>query len=113
MHEVSIAQSLLAIVQDESKKHGITRVTRVCVRIGSLSAIVPEALTFSFDVISERTIADGAELDIEVVPARGRCHNCSTGFEVDSFFFLCPECGRIASEIISGKELQITHIEAE
>lgn len=113
MHELSIAQSLLKIVEDESKKHGVSRVTRVQVRIGTLSAVVPEALSFSFEVISERTVAEGAELDIEVVPARGRCQNCNIDFEVGSSFFLCPKCGGIASEIISGKELEISHIEAE
>ncbi len=113
MHEVSIAQSLLKIVQNESKKHGVSRVTRVHVRIGTLCAIVPEALTFSFEVISERTVAEGAGLHIELVPARGRCQNCNIDFEVDNFLFFCPKCGGIASEIISGKELEISDIEVE
>lgn len=113
MHEVSIARSLLKIIEDETKKHGVSRVTRVCVRIGTLASIVPEALTFSFEVISERTVAEGAALDIEVVPARGQCQGCNEDFEVDSFFFVCPKCGVIASEIICGKELEISHIEAE
>ena len=113
MHELSIAQSLLKIVQDERKKHGVSRITRVSIRIGTLSTIVPEALTFSFEIITERTIAEGAGLDIEVVPARGRCQNCDIEFEMDKSFFLCPECGGIATEIISGKELEITHIEAD
>ena len=113
MHELSIAQSLLRIVEDESKKHGASRVTRVSVRIGSLSAIVPESLTFSFEIISEKTIAEGAGLDIEVVPARGRCQDCDIDFEVDGFLFFCPQCGGVASEIVCGKELEIAHIEAE
>jgi hydrogenase nickel incorporation protein HypA/HybF len=113
MHELSIAQSLLDIVEDEGRKHGVSRVTRVCIRIGTLSAIVPEALAFSFKVITARTIAEGAGLDIEVVPARARCHHCKADFQVESAFFLCPQCGALASEILSGKELEITHIEAE
>jgi hydrogenase nickel incorporation protein HypA/HybF len=113
MHELSIAQSLLEIVEDESKKHGACRVTRVCVRVGTLSAIVPESLTFSFEIISERTIAEGAGLDIEIVPGKGRCEDCDIEFEVDSFLFFCPKCGGVAGEIVSGKELEIIHIEAE
>ena len=113
MHELSIARSLLKIVEDESKKHGVSQVTQVHLRIGTLTAIVPEALTFSFEIISERTVAEGAAVDIEVVPGRGRCQNCSIEFDVGSAFFLCPKCGEIASEIISGRELEITHIEAE
>jgi hydrogenase nickel incorporation protein HypA/HybF len=113
MHELSIAKSLLEIIEDESKRHGLSRVTRVTVKIGVLSTIVPEALTFSFEAITGKTIAEGAVLDIEVVPARGRCENCRIDFDVERFFFLCPECGGVASEIISGKELEITQMEAE
>ena len=113
MHELSIAQSLLKIVEDESKKHGVSQVTQVHLRIGTLTAIVPEALTFSFEIIAERTVAEGATVDIEVVPGRGRCQNCNIEFDVDTAFFLCPKCGGIASEIISGRELEITYIEAE
>jgi hydrogenase nickel incorporation protein HypA/HybF len=113
MHELSIAQSLLKIVEDESKKHGVSQVTKVHVRIGTLSAIVPEALAFSFNTISEKTIAEGAGLDIEVIPARGRCQGCNINFEVGGFLFFCPKCGGVAGEIVSGKELEVTYIEAE
>ena len=113
MHELSIAQSLLKIVEDESKRHGVSKVTQVHIRIGALTAIVPEALTFSFEIISEKTVAEGAGLDIEVVPARGRCQGCNIDFEVEGLLFFCPKCGGVAGEIFSGKELEITHIEAE
>lgn len=113
MHELSIAQSLLKIVEEESKKHGVSRVTRVHVRIGTLSAIVPDALSFSFEVISKKTVAEGAVLDIQLVPAMGQCEDCNIDFEIDGAFFLCPKCGGIVSEIVSGKELEIAHIEAE
>ncbi|NVM20159.1 MAG: hydrogenase maturation nickel metallochaperone HypA [Desulfobacterales bacterium] len=113
MHEVSIAQSMLKIIEDESDKHGVSRVTQLHVRIGSLSTVVPEALSFAFEVITKGTVAEDAELNIEVVPAVGRCRNCNIDFKVDSALFLCPECGEIAAEIICGKELEISHIEAE
>jgi hydrogenase nickel incorporation protein HypA/HybF len=113
MHELSIAESLLEIVQEEGRKHGVSKVTRVCVRIGGLSNIVPEALSFSFEVIAENTIAEGAVLDIETVLAMGRCPTCGIDFEMDRGSFLCPECGGMASAVISGQELEIAHIEAE
>ena len=113
MHEVSIAQGLMKILEDETNKHDVSRVTRVHLRIGELSTCVPDALTFAFEVVSEGTVAEGAELKIEVVPARGRCEKCDIEFDVDSTMFLCPQCGGIAAEIVSGKELDIAEIEAE
>lgn len=113
MHEVSIAQGLLKIVEDETKKHGASRATRLHVRIGELSACVPDSLTFAFEVVSKDTVAEGAELSIEIVPAIGRCDKCDVEFDVDDVMFLCPQCGGVAAEIISGKELELTEIEAD
>ena len=113
MHEVSIAQGLMKILEDETKKHGVSLVTRVHVRIGELATCVPDALTFAFEIVSEGTVAEGAKLKIEVVPARGRCDKCDIQFDVDSAMFLCPQCGGVAAEIVSGKELDVAEIEAE
>lgn len=113
MHEVSIAQGLLKILQDETKKHGVSRVIRVHVRVGELSTLVPDALTFAFEMVSEGTVAQGAELKIEVVPAKGRCNKCNIEFDIEASIFLCPQCGGVAAEIISGKELDVAEIEAE
>jgi hydrogenase nickel incorporation protein HypA/HybF len=113
MHEVSIAQSLMKIIEDECEKHGVSRVTRVQLRIGTLTACVPDSLTFAFESVSEGTVAMGAELNIEVVPAKGRCHKCDIDFDVDEVMFLCPQCGGVAGGLISGKELHVAAIEAE
>jgi hydrogenase nickel incorporation protein HypA/HybF len=83
MHEVSIAQGLMKILEDETKKHGVSRVTRVHVRIGELATCVPDALTFAFEIVSEGTVAEGAELKIEVVPARGRCDPSKVNCDLD------------------------------
>jgi hydrogenase nickel incorporation protein HypA/HybF len=109
MNELSIAHGLLKDIQQESKKHGLSRVSRVHVRIGSLCSIVPEALTFAFEAASEGTVAEGAKLNIGVVPARGRCDKCDIDFDVDlgTSVFLCPQCGGNVGKLISGKELEI------
>jgi len=109
MNELSIVHGLLKDLQDESKKHGVSRVSRVHIRIGSLCTIVPEALTFAFETASEGTVAEGAELNVGVVPARGRCDKCNIEFDVDTdtSVFVCPQCGRTAAELISGREVEI------
>jgi len=113
MHEVSIAMGLIKMLEDETKKHGAARVTQVNVRIGELSACVPDSLQFAFEASTEGTVAQGAELNIEVVPAKGRCGGCDIEFHVEDAIFLCPQCNQIVSEIISGRELELTNFEAE
>jgi hydrogenase nickel incorporation protein HypA/HybF len=109
MNELSVAHGLLKDLQQESKKHGVSRISRVHVRIGSLCSIAPEALTFAFEAASEGTVAEGAKLNIGVVPARGRCDKCDIDFDVDmdTSVLFCPQCGGKAGELISGRELEI------
>lgn len=110
MNEYAIAHGLLEDLQHESRKHGVSHISRVHVKIGSLCGITPEALTFAFEAASEGTVAEGAELNIVgVVPAKGRCHQCGIEFDMamDTSMLVCPQCGGIVGEVISGKELEI------
>jgi hydrogenase nickel incorporation protein HypA/HybF len=113
MHELAIAESLLRIVQDESRKHGLQRVNQVRVRIGQLSTIVPRALSFSFEAISQGTLAEGAHLAMEMVPVTAHCQDCDADFEIENYLFLCPQCGGTLVMLLSGRELEIVDIEGE
>lgn len=111
MHELAVAESLLKIIQEEGKKHGISKVDQVRLRIGKLSTVVPEALSFSFEVIARGTLAEGAELAMEIVPVIGHCYDCEIDFETDGRFLLCSRCGGALVGLVSGKELEIVDIE--
>jgi hydrogenase nickel incorporation protein HypA/HybF len=113
MHEVTIAEGLIRMLEDETKRHGASRIKEVNVRVGELSNCVPDALMFAFETSTVGTVAEGAKLNIEYVPARGRCERCDLVFEVESAIFLCPQCNQIAGEIVSGKELDLVDFDAE
>lgn len=113
MHELSIAQSLLEIVVDESERHEIRRVNTIRINVGALTGIVPEALTFCFGLVSENTVAAGAQLVIQTVPLVARCSDCNIEFEVQDNVFLCPRCGAPALELVSGRDLAVASIEGE
>ena len=113
MHELSITQSLLEIVNQEVAKHAISRVTSVKLKVGKLRAIEPTSLTFCFEILSKDTAVEGAELVIEVVPVRARCLGCGESFEVDGLLFACPNCSGHKIEMISGRELSIVEIQGD
>ncbi|RLB08264.1 MAG: hydrogenase maturation nickel metallochaperone HypA [Deltaproteobacteria bacterium] len=113
MHELAIAQSLLKIVEQEALPFRGARVTRIKLRIGKLSAVVPDALRFAFEVISQGGIAEGASLEIEEVPLRLRCHQCKEVFVVEGPFLICPHCEGLDVEMVSGRELEIKSMEIE
>ena len=48
MHELSIADAILDAVRVEAEKRPGAHVTKVGVRIGALSGVEPEALSFGF-----------------------------------------------------------------
>jgi hydrogenase nickel incorporation protein HypA/HybF len=66
MHELSIAMSLVDAVCDELPRFGDHVIVRsVRVRVGPLSGVVADALTFAFEVAASDTPIAGARLDIE------------------------------------------------
>ncbi len=113
MHEMSIAQSLIEILGDEMEKHDAKVLKSVRLRIGRLSAIVPEALSFCFQVMTDGTAMAGAELLMEVIPLTGRCPECQKEFEIEDYRFICPTCGSGRIETIAGQDLSIVDMEVE
>ena len=81
MHEVGIMASAMDAVLAQAREHGASRVHLIVLRVGALSGVEPEALRFAFDIVAKDTPADGADLEIDTVPARARCPDCDLEFE--------------------------------
>lgn len=113
MHELAIAESLLQIIVDESKRHGLERINKVKLQIGRFTAVVPESLTFCFEMVSQNTLAEGALIEVESVGIVARCEKCDFSFDVENQVFLCPKCGEPAVQLLSGRELSVMSIEGE
>ena len=112
MHELSIAQSILEIV-DETMNGQTGKVTEVSVDIGELVAVVPESLRFCFDVVVENTKFAGSKLIINILPVVARCRNCDRQFDVEDLKFICPHCGSLDHEMLQGQELKVKHLEVQ
>jgi hydrogenase nickel incorporation protein HypA/HybF len=114
MHELSVAQRIVEIAEEQAAKSGLARVTAIKVRIGGLTTVVPEALNFCFGFATEGTLAAGAELLIEEVPAEAKCSSCGRAFRVtDAFFMVCPSCSSPDTTLLRGQELDLLSIEGE
>lgn len=112
MHEVGIMESTLELAAAKAREQGASRIHRIVLRVGALSGVEPDALRFAFDAMAKSTPAAGAVLDLETVPACGRCPECDLEFKVDSgFIFTCPKCGRISGELSQGRELELARLE--
>ncbi len=111
MHELSLMQSTLEIALEYAQNQGAQKICQLNLRVGALSGVVPEALEFAFEACVQDTIAAGAHLKIELVPALCYCENCDREFTPPDPIYACPDCGRISSKLIQGRELQLTSLE--
>lgn len=110
MHELSIAQSVVAIAVRHADGR---RVRRVELRVGHMRQVVPSALLFAFELLVTDTELEGAELAIEDVPAVGRCRHCARETVLDRFPLQCASCGGLDLEITAGEELLVTALELD
>ncbi len=107
MHELGITQEIVAIVAERARG---ARVLRVVVEIGKLSAVLPDAVRFCFDLSSQDTVVQGATLEILETPGRARCRSCGGEVVLDRPFGQCV-CLSTDLEWLAGDELRIREIE--
>jgi hydrogenase nickel incorporation protein HypA/HybF len=107
MHELSIAESVVEAVLERT---GDQHVTCVRLSVGRLSGVVPDALTFCFELATAGTALEGAELKIIQLSGRAHCRSCDQDFEKDDLILLC-ECGSADVDVVAGRELSVTSVE--
>ena len=113
MHELSIALSLLDLVEEEAGRRGV-RVTAVHLRLGPLSGVVRDALVSAFELARQGTPQEQANLVIEEVPVVVSCPRCAAPKTPESAWVLCcPTCGTPTPEILSGRELDLVALEID
>lgn len=111
-HEMSITGSVLDIAGKEMKKHHVSRLKCLKIRVGELTAVEPDALRFCFEACVKGTPMEGAILEIEEVQLTGRCALCGAVFRIEGCHSVCPACYSASIEKITGAELDIVSMEA-
>lgn len=110
---MGITQGILEASFEAAAKAGATRISEIRITVGDLTEIQTFALDFAFEALTPGTIAEGATLVVTTVAPRSRCRECPTEYDHDRFQMVCPECGSMNVELLSGRELQIDSIEAD
>jgi len=113
MHELSVAQNIIEIIQQSVPESKWNQVTAVRVEIGAVAGIVPDSLEFSFQAITTESVLSNAKLITEFIPFRVHCRTCNTETENEEGFAMCGKCRSTDIRIISGTELRIKEIELE
>ena len=109
MHEYSIVQALIERVEQEATARGARRVVRLWVRLGELSGVEPALLATAYDTFRERTVCEGAPMELGRVPASWVCRRCDRPLRGS---LRCESCNAPAT-LVAGDEIVLDRIEME
>jgi len=114
VHELSIAQEVLATSDRLLAEHGGARLLRVRVAVGELTAVEPDLLRFAWEALTAGGRDAGCLFEVEWHPARQRCPACRADKPRGgrSWLPLCPDCGG-PLEVEGGQELDLLQVEFE
>lgn len=113
MHELAIAQSIADAVDAEMARRPGQRLNAVGIRIGRLTDVVAESLSFGFAAIAFGTALAGVQLEIEPVPVSGCCLTCGKSGELEPPMLVCPVCRSSDIVLTTGQELEIVYLDLE
>lgn len=111
MHEMSLAEGVLQLIEDAARAQEFSRVTTVWLEIGQLSGVEVEAMKFCFEAVVRDSIAHGARLEIVATPGTGWCMQCSQTVPMQEVFGECPQCGSHQMQVTGGTEMRVKELE--
>ena len=110
MHELSIAQSIVDLAEEQARNHQAQCIEELELEIGSLAGVEWRALEFALESCVKGTMLENARIVRQDIPGEGRCGDCETSFFTDTLLNTCPACGSYMVKIARGKELRIKSI---
>lgn len=113
MHEMSLCESVIRILDREAERHRFTSVKTVWIEVGARSCIAPEAMDFCFKTIAKGTLAEGARIEMRREPQSAWCLDCGRSVAMAEDKDGCPRCGSYAVQICGSDTLRITDLEVE
>ena len=114
MHELSIAQNIIQQIDSYFQDKDIKdKLKKIFLRVGKLTSIVPQNLSFCFEILTADTVFKGVQLEIEEVPIQCKCQQCLSTFEPGDEGFHCPHCSSSEVMLLTGRELMIESVEVE
>lgn len=108
MHEIGMCQAVLKTVEQRADGRSVRRLG---VRAGTLLRVVPEAFEQSFEMVATDSVAEGAEIEVTLVPVQVRCRACQAEFTSDEEPLECPSCSSEDLDQDGGDELILEWLE--
>lgn len=114
MHEITLCQRALELIEQQAAKHGAKRVTGVWLKIGAFSCVETSSLAFCFDLVCRGSVAEGCKLHLEEQEAECWCETYQQYVTLlTQRVRRCPLCHGDMLQIVADDGLQIRRIEID
>lgn len=111
MHELSLAEAVLRLIDDAAEREGFTRVVGLRLSVGRLAAVDVDALRFALEHVAAGTRLAGARIEIDEPPGVAHCPGCGHTVHIDARTDPCPQCGHVPLYPCGGTDLRVVDIE--
>lgn len=113
MHELSLAENILQLIEDTAVDQPFTLVKTVWLEIGQLACVEQESLRFFFGVVTQDSIAWQAKLEIIEIAGQALCKQCNQVILITTYHQACLHCGSHALQVTQGDGMRIKELEVE
>ena len=76
MHELGLVFEMARVIEESLAGEDVTAVDTVVMEIGEVSSVVPHYFESCFPAARQRPLFRDAKLEMEIIPAVGRCKRC-------------------------------------
>ncbi len=111
MHEMSLADGVVRLIEEQAKQHGFAKVQVVRLEIGELAHVDPDAISFCFEAVARGSKAEGARLEIVRKQGLVWCFGCSSLVAIKAWGEPCPQCGGFDLKAESGDDMRVLDLE--
>lgn len=110
MHELGVVMQVVDVVEKFARENQVEKIDTVVLQIGELSSMIPKYVEEVYPAAADGTMLEGSRLQVEIMPANGRCNQCGTVFLLVEHEGECPQCKSGDCDMLSGREFYIKEI---
>ncbi len=112
MHEYSITQAIIEILNGVIRKDNIKNIKQIDFLLGPLANIEPDSIRFYYDFLSkDNPVLKEAKLIFNKSPINYYCNNCEKKFSLDLKDQKCAYCSSKDITIADTEDIKIISIE--
>ena len=111
MHEMSVVAHVIDTVDAFAERCRVKEIQTVVLQLGAVSGVIPEFINECWaPAVYFSKHMKNSTVEMEEIPARGRCRDCGTEYDMQKYEGICPVCMSNKWEELSGSEIIIKEV---